>query len=241
MYGARYPAVDGNCLAVIPNGFDEESFSDAERLQTARERAGEHPFVLLHSGALYPSERDPRSFYGALATLLHEGRISPRTLRVVLRAPGFVDHHRKLIQSFGIESIVSLEPGIPYRAALREMLDADGLLLFQASNCNHQVPAKLYEYLRARRPILALTDPIGDTAEALRKAKFQSIVPLDDHGPIARALVEFMDDVRQGRARVGDDEEIQSHSRRSRTRALAQIFDEVTAQRSLSTSGSRAL
>ena len=43
-----------------------------------------------------------------------------------------------------------------------------GLLLLQASNCNDQVPAKAYEYLRCHRPVLALTDPAGDTAELLR-------------------------------------------------------------------------
>ena len=39
------------------------------------------------------------------------------------------------------------------------MLRADGLLILQAANCNEQIPAKLYKYLRARRPIVALTDP----------------------------------------------------------------------------------
>jgi glycosyltransferase involved in cell wall biosynthesis len=235
LYSSRYPDVAGS-LAVIPNGFDEESFVDAERMESLRERAPDRPLVLVHSGALYPSERDPRSFYAAIATLAREGSISPRTLRVVLRAPGFVDHHRKVIDSFGIGEIVSLGRGLPYRAALREMLDADGLLLFQASNCNHQVPAKLYEYLRAKRPILALTDPAGDTAEALRKGGFRSIVPLDDERRIARALLEFMVDIRLGRAPVGDDKEIHSHSRRCRTEVLAKLFEEVITPRPSGTS-----
>ncbi len=231
LYASRYPGVSGRRLAVIPNGFDEESFADAEGLESSREQGGGGPLVLLHSGALYPSERDPSSFFAAIARLVREGSISPRTLRVVLRAPGFVDPHRKLIDSLGIGGIVSVEPGLPYRAALREMLDADGLLVLQASNCNHQVPAKLYEYLRARRPVLALTDPAGDTAGELRKAAIGSIVPLDDETRIARAMVEFMDDIRLGRGRVGSDVNIDSHSRRARTEVLAKLFDEVTAPR----------
>jgi hypothetical protein len=65
--------------------------------------------------------------------------------------------------------VVLLAPALPYREALRETMDVDGLLVFQAANCNHQIPTKIYEYFRTRRPILALTDPSGDTAAALRE------------------------------------------------------------------------
>ena len=68
--------------------------------------------------------------------------------------------------------------------ALAEQLAADGLLLFQAANCNHQIPAKLYEYLRAGRPILALTDAAGNTAATLRGA------PLN-HTGVMRAAAEL--------------------------------------------------
>jgi len=49
------------------------------------------------------------------------------------------------------------------------------LLLLQASNCNSQIPAKVYEYLRAGKPILALTDPEGDTATLLRNLGINTI------------------------------------------------------------------
>jgi len=46
---------------------------------------------------------------------------------------------------------------LPLATAVR--MAADALLVMQASNCNAQIPAKIYEYLRAGKPILALTDP----------------------------------------------------------------------------------
>ncbi len=147
-------------MALIPNGYDNENFRDAELLPSAfTVSTGARALVLLHSGALYPSERDPRSFFSAVARLRKAGKITPETLQIRLRAPGFDSYHHNLLKESRIEDIVTISAALPYREALREMLDADGLLLFQASNCNNQVPAKLYEYLRARRPILALTDP----------------------------------------------------------------------------------
>ncbi|MEL7450150.1 MAG: glycosyltransferase, partial [Pseudomonadota bacterium] len=123
--------------------------------------------------------------------------------------------------------IVALEPGIPYEAALAEMLTADGLLLFQASNCNHQIPAKLYEYLRARRPVLALTDPVGDTATSLVSAGVDSIVRLDDEADIRSGLARFIGQVRDGSAPTASDAVVASHSRRSRTSLLAAVLDDA--------------
>lgn len=97
-----------------------------------------------------------------------------------------------------IDDIVQLAPSIPYRAALHEMLTADGLLLFQAAMCNHQIPAKLYEYFRAGRPILALTDPLGDTAQVLRNAATGTQCNITDSADIARRLLEFVHGLRNG-------------------------------------------
>jgi hypothetical protein len=186
--------------------------------------------VLLHSGVLYPSERDPRCFYRALAGLVRAGELSPAKLKVVLRATGHDDHHRRLLDEIGLQGIVVLAPPIPYREALREMIDVDGLLVFQASNCNHQIPAKIYEYFRAKRPVLALTDPRGDTAAAVRELGFDSIAPLDDEERIRHAVVGFLAAIRERRAHVPGAEFVGLHSRRTRTRDLARILDEVAGQ-----------
>src|SRR5204863_7150606 len=111
----------------------------------------------------------------------------------------------------GLDDIVFLEPAIPYRDALAEMLAADGLLIFQAANCNHQIPAKIYEYLRARRPMLILTDAAGDTAAVVRAAGIDTMAPLDSAEAIERLLVDFIERIRAGRAPIAADAEIARH------------------------------
>lgn len=228
MYADRYPEVPRHKFAVVANGYDEESFVSAEGLSPSDlRRTNPGQLVLLHSGVLYPSERDPRCFYRAVAALLRGGELTRSGLRVVLRATGHDEHHRRLIQENGLQDVVILAPALPYREALREMMDVDGLLVFQAANCNHQIPAKIYEYFRARRPILALTDPRGDTAAALREMGFGSIAPLDDEEKIQRGLLDFLQSIRERRAHVASDEAIRLHSRRARSAELARILDEV--------------
>lgn len=226
MYAARYPNLPPEKWAVIPNGYDERPFHDAEA--SARPvRAPESPTTLVHSGLLYPSERDPRPFFDALAALRRAGTIAPATLQVVLRASGFDEPYRPMLKERGIEEIVRLEPPLGYREALAELLAADGLLLFQAANCNHQIPAKLYEYLRAWRPILALTDAAGDTARVLLDAGVDSVVPLDSEPAIAEGLTRFLEDVRRGAAPVIAPDAVERYSRRARARELAALLDSV--------------
>ncbi|MEM9058130.1 MAG: glycosyltransferase, partial [Pseudomonadota bacterium] len=229
MYAGRYPDQPDGRWHCIANGYDEENFS-AAAARVASPAAPRERLVLLHAGILYPSERDPRPFFAALARLKERGVVSADTLRISLRATGHDGTFRPMIDAAGLADIVALEPGIPYEEALGEMLTADGLLLFQASNCNHQIPAKLYEYLRARRPVLALTDPVGDTAKTLSAAGVDSIVRLDDADDIGAGLERFIGQVRSGAAPLASDAEIDSHSRRARTGLLAALLDDTVVQ-----------
>jgi glycosyltransferase involved in cell wall biosynthesis len=223
LYAERYPEIPRSRWAVIANGYDEEDFTVAERL-VGKSAPVNDRITLLHSGILYPSERNPEAFFLALAELRRLGKVSPGTLKVVFRGCGHEDFYAQEIKIHGIEDLVELRPSIPYHDALAETLSADGLLLFQASNCNHQIPAKLYEYLRAKRPILALTDPEGDTAAVLRTTGIGTVASLDSKEDIVQGVVEFLAKLQTGCVDVATDAQIVCHSRRSRTAQLAELL-----------------
>jgi glycosyltransferase involved in cell wall biosynthesis len=229
MYADRYPAIPADRWAVIANGYDEEDFQQAEAeaaRRPAREPGG--PVTLVHSGIVYPEERDPRAFFAALSRLKRAGVVSAQRLRIVLRGTGHDAHHAQLVAENDIGDLVSLEPSLPYTEALVEMLTTDALLLLQASMCNHQIPAKVYEYVRARRPVFALTDPAGNTAETLREAGLGPIVPLDSADAIAEALPRFLDDFEAGRAIHARDDAVIACSRHGRSGELARLLDLVS-------------
>jgi glycosyltransferase involved in cell wall biosynthesis len=230
MYAERYPEVPPSHWSVIENGYDEENFRDAERGFVARALGQPGQKTLLHSGVLYPQERDPRPFFAALRTLKARGEISPSTFKVILRATGRDDIYEKMLAEYGIADLVELAPSIGYRAALQEMLCADGLLIFQAAMCNHQVPAKLYEYFRAGQPIFALTDPVGNTAESLTAAGGNHVVDITNEHDIAAGLRRFLAGLEATTVHGIDAQVAQQHSRRSRTAELARLLDEVAAE-----------
>jgi glycosyltransferase involved in cell wall biosynthesis len=227
MYRQRYPDVPVARLAVIENGYDEESFARLESSDSGPLLPG--TFTLIHSGIVYPSERDPTQLFQALRSMLDEGRVKPGELRVRLRAPAHEALLANLIDKFRLAEVVELCPPIPYHRALQEMMRADGLLVLQASNCNEQIPAKVYEYLRCRRPIMALTDPAGDTAILLRKAGIHSIARLDSAQEIALELGRFLDQVKRGDATSPSDAFLRIASRLQRTREFANLLDQLPA------------
>lgn len=226
-YETRFPQATASRFCLIENGYDEENFVAAEASIGVRVSKNRQ-FVLVHSGIIYPSERDPVAFFEALAALLQLELISPLTLKVILRATAHDEYLLRLIDKYGIGAVVSLAPPIPYRDALSEMLAADGLLILQASNCNNQIPAKLYEYLRARRPILALTDPTGNTATTLRNAGIDTIARLDCKNDIMRELLRFLALARRNEAPIAPMDKVLASSRKSRTRELSVLLNRVS-------------
>ena len=227
-YRERYPDVSGAHLAVIENGNDDESFSQLESSNDGPLLPG--TFTLIHSGIVYPSERDPTQLFQALRLMLDEGRLKPVELRLRLRAPAHEALLANLIDKFRLAEVVELCPPIPYHRALQEMMRADRLLVLQAINCNEQIPAKVYEYLRCRRPIIALTDPIGDTARLLRKAGIHYMARLDSVQEIELELRRFLDQVKRGDASLLDDVFVMGASRLNRTRELIGLLDRIAVQ-----------
>lgn len=224
-YRARYPDVSSERFQLIENGYDEQSFAGAVPAAPAPGL-----FTLLHSGIVYPSERDPRALFAALAALQASGEIDAGSFRLVLRAPVHEAWLARLAGEYGIAALVEIAPALPYRAALAEMLGAGGLLVLQASNCNAQIPAKLYEYLRAGRPLLGLADPDGDTAAALRAAGIDTLAPLDCAAAIEAALRRFLALARAGKAPLAAPETVAAHERAARAAQLARLLDEVLAE-----------
>lgn len=229
MYADRYPEYPEAHWEVIENGFDEENFRNAELGIDPAPFSESGQFTLIHSGLLYPIERDPRPFFAALSRLKNTAQIDSNSLRIVFRATGADDLYRPMLRDMDISDIVHLAPTIGYRDALREMLRADALLLFQGSNCDHQIPAKIYEYFRAGKPILALVGPQGITASKLREAGVASIADMSDADSIATNLLALLSRLRNGDRNGVAPEVAARNSRKSRTAELADILHKVVS------------
>ncbi|MGH6802695.1 MAG: glycosyltransferase, partial [Methyloceanibacter sp.] len=231
MYQKRYADIDPARVILIENGYDEESFAAAETSARRHRPLRPGSITLVHSGVVYPSERDPTHFFAALQSLKQQGLGKGGDLKVRFRAAVHEQFLNGLAVSYGVEDIVEVAPVLRYQEALEEMLRADGLIVMQSSNCNEQIPAKVYEYFRAGRPVLGLTDPSGDTADLLKRAGVRTIARLESATEIEDALMRFLAHIRAGTSERPDPARVASASRRSRSRELASVLDQVVGDR----------
>lgn len=177
-YGASYSAR----FHVVPNGCD---ITDFEQL-VPTPNSGQ--FVLLHAGSLYGA-RDPSPLFRAVAHAVSIGIIDPNRFRIRLIGRvgvSGVDLVR-LVRELGIEQTVEFVQHLPRRQVLQEMVDASALLIVQPIT-KLSIPGKLYEYMAAGRPILALAEPDGDTAAVVRRTPGGIVVHPDDFEDLLRAL-----------------------------------------------------
>ncbi len=220
MYLQRYPNLSREKCVLIPNGYDEEDFENLPTVASAGRDRG-RALHLLHSGLVYPEERDPRPLFRAVARLKQSGQIAAQNISIDFRAPGFEAIYAEQIESLGIGDVVHLLPRVSYHEAVREYVAADGLLLLQAACCDHQIPAKAYEYLRLGKPILALTTQTGDTARLLKEVGGATIVDAADEDAIRAGLPEFVRAVRCGAHPLPNIDRARRYSRRNQAKELA--------------------
>ncbi|MEO5345019.1 MAG: glycosyltransferase [Magnetococcus sp. YQC-9] len=234
---ARHPEIDPDKWALIFNGYDERSFKRCDHLARPL-LPNPAPLTLVHGGTLYTGsdERNPGPFFNVLAQLRQQRLIgapqenSPTCigLNIVLRATAHDEIIQAMLRKRHLTDLVTIAPPLPYHAVIQEMFQADGLLMFQGEGFDHLIPAKLFEYLRTRRPILALTGEHGDSARILRDAGLSSsITSLHDEALMAPALLAFLNDLRTGKAKLPDPQRVAGYSRRLQAKNLADLFDQL--------------
>jgi glycosyltransferase involved in cell wall biosynthesis len=223
MYLERYPKLrEENCL-VIRNGYDEDDFKDLDFSGTKASPV--HPLRLLHLGLLYPEERDPSVFFSALSDLKKRGTISSSSVTIDFRASGSENYYTRMIKDKNLDDIVHLLPALPYHDALKDAVNSDALMIFQDKSCDHQIPAKLYEYLRLRKPILALTSYSGDTAQLLKSSQSARIMDLKNYEDIKSNLPVFLASLESQSYPTASPDFVTQFERRNLTAELAFCLD----------------
>ena len=152
LWQQQYPAY-ANRMHVLWNGFDPEE--DLPQLPLPERSWRE----LSHTGVIY-GDRDPHLVLRSFARLVDSKRLTSERYRIRfvgtrtgdLANPDLVQH----LLSLGC---LQIEDAVPRADAQRIMSTSDYLLLLDviSGKAGLQVPAKLFEYIRTGRPILAST------------------------------------------------------------------------------------
>jgi glycosyltransferase involved in cell wall biosynthesis len=207
--GPRGPVV------TIANGSDFEDFAGLEYHRGER-------FRITHAGSFF-GKRDPRPFLTALS------RVDGVTAR-------FVGDFRAADREWskGIMDRMELIPYASHRRALELQRDSDALLLLipdAGGRGRGVLSGKVFEYLAAERPILAVVPPDGAAAELIRETGAGVVVAPDDIDGMQRELTAMRDRWRTGELDGSplSDEWRQRLSRRTRAQEYADLLHTLEA------------
>jgi hypothetical protein len=99
----------------------------------------------------------------------------------------------RLAREAEVSQAISVVGILPHAEATRAMCQADVLLLLDSPGRMSGVPAKLYEFLGAGRPVLALAEQGGDVDWVLKQSRRRyRIAPPRDPAAIRRALRDLI-------------------------------------------------
>jgi hypothetical protein len=210
-------------IRVIENGFDEEDFSGWEY-------EGGERLIFAYTGKLHKEYQRIDTFLRALRELIDEGRVNPKMIEVRFYVLGYDKPDIKsLAASYGLSGVVNEFAKVGYKESLRIQRMSDVLLLvqWQGASSDGWYSAKLYDYLGARRPILAMAKKGGIVDELITSANSGFVA--DTVSALKDAVLSFYKEHKEtGRVSYrGDDTRVSGYSRRFRAKELAHLFDEV--------------
>ena len=215
---ARFACLRGKCMT-ITNGFSDEEQSIAPR------RGGlDGKCLLRHCGVLNDRRRPDPLLRGL--ELAVEQRPALRS-SIHLEFVGDMGGNDSTLCRSGVADCVSALGRVSRSSSLALMRGADVNVLLQTITSGVDViGGKTFDYLAARRPILAVVDPTGGDAWLLGQSTGNVVVPWNSEQDIAHAIVGLHEQWRAGTL-AATSPDLAAYEQRRLTERLAGAFDRV--------------
>ena len=211
-------------IDIISQGFDPADFPPsllAAEGKAGPGRQGERRMRITYAGVFW-EDRIPDYFLQALHDLFAETpRLRGRVEALFLG--NFREENLKLVAKLGLQDTVRVLGYLPHHECVRELCASDVLWMTVGDDLGS--PGKVYEYIGARKPILALV-PDGYLKSTVLEAGGKTVAPSDVDG-IRNALGEFLLLHEKHQLKGPDPWVVEKYDRRTLTGALAKLFESL--------------
>lgn len=137
-----------------------------------------------------------------------------------------------IARELGIEHVVDEHPSrVAYLDALKLLVDSHGLLVV-GSHATHYTASKIFPYILAERPLIALFHERSSVVDILRDTGGGDVLTFDETGPsarvgaVSRRLEQIVTDP-EGATPCYSREAFERYTARAMTEKLAAVFDEA--------------
>ncbi|MCG8483499.1 MAG: hypothetical protein MJA31_09340 [Clostridia bacterium] len=152
-------------VRIVPFGYDKEVIDTI----TPKEKA-DHKVVISHVGQVY----NARNFNILIHALIKVKEKRPDCYsKLLIRQIGYIEEHQKkgILNSMAADAFEFI-PEVNYEDSVAYMMGSDFLLtidaLFEDLDYNVYVPSKIHDYIGVHKPVVAVTQTKGPTADIIK-------------------------------------------------------------------------
>ena len=204
----------------IPWGFDPEDFSELKPYHKSDK------FILSHFGT-FGSDRNPTELWEALGKFAKEN--SDFANRLEIQLAGSIDISIvNAIEKNGLKNNLNNLGFINRTDALQRMGNSDILLLAlnRADNVNGRIPAKIFEYLACKRPVLVIGPHTADVPNIVKECKAGLTAEFNNVDEAYQAIKYMCEDY-MGDSHQFKFENIEQYHADKITNQMSDLLDEI--------------
>lgn len=210
----EFEIITNSPIEVITNGYDISKPMDYEL---------DSKFSISHIGSML-SERNPEVLWKVLAKICKENRDFKNDLHLKF-AGAISDEVKKSLQDFELESNCSFLGYVSHSEALKLQCQSRVLLLVEINSSVTRaiIPGKLFEYMAARRPIIALGPKQSDMEAIINETKSGSFFNYWEEEGILVEILRLYASYKSGNLGISS-EGIEKYCRRELTKQMALLI-----------------
>lgn len=213
----EFEAITTRPVTVITNGYDVENIGR----QTPDEK-----FTLAHIGS-FLSERNPLALWQALQELISENEDFKQAFQLKLIGAVSAEVLASINQA-GLSGFVNNMGYVSHSTALAEQRKSQVLLLVEIDSEDTKciIPGKLFEYMAAERPILAIGPNGADFAEIMKATNTGVFATYTEKDRIKDTLLGYFNNYTDGKLKANAIG-LQGYSRKNLTAKLAELLKQL--------------
>lgn len=215
----KQTALHNKNTLTLTNGFNLENF----------QASLSNKFTIIYTGKIYQNKQNPENIFAALSKLIKKEEIDKEVIEINFYG-ALTPFLSALIDKYNLQDIVKEKGIITRQEALKKQRNAQLLLLLNWADDNENgiYPTKFFEYLAARRPILATGGYEGDDIKRMI-LKTNSGVYAMTNSEVENALLNFYKEFKINKQihYKGNLKEINKYSYQCLSKQLSNIINKV--------------
>ncbi len=208
----------------ITHGFDPAEVNIPLAKLTAK-------FTITYTGTIYTGKQEPSKLFAALRDLISDGTIDSKEIEVRFYGTK-MEWLDKEIEQYGLSNIVKQHGAVPRQIALERQRESQLLLLLKWEDPKERgvYTGKIFEYLGARRPVLATGGSDDVVSELLGETKAGVCASTVEQ--IKNTLKELYREYKlKGEVTYkGEESEISQYSHREMARKFVEVLEWAASQ-----------